>query len=68
MKFQNISKNPEGNLTRVGIILESHVRKRKLAKRKGKAWGFFGKFVYSQPPFIRLISYNPTIRKKKTKL
>ena len=29
------------------IILESCVRKRKIVKRKGKAWGFFGKFVYS---------------------
>ena len=29
------------------IILESHVRKRKTVRRKGKAWGLFGKFVYS---------------------
>ena len=52
----------------LGVKRESHVRKRKSARRKGKAWGFFGKFVYSQPPFIRLISYNPTFRKRKTKL
>ena len=51
----------------MGIILESHVRKRKSARRKGKAWGFFGKFVYSSPPFIRLISYNPLFRKRKKK-
>ena len=31
----------------MGIILESHVRKRKTVRRKGKAWGFFGKVVYS---------------------
>ena len=31
----------------MGIILESHVRKRKTVRRKGKAWGLFGKFFYS---------------------
>ena len=31
----------------MGIILESRERKRRIVRRKGEAWGFFGNFVYS---------------------